>query len=136
MSPKSREDAASLTPRRVLIRVGRHAIRAELLGTPTADRIWAALPLHSTAVTWGRAIHFEIPVETGHERGARVLAEPGDVGFWCEEDRVIIVFGATPISRPGELRLPRPCNIWAKVLDDTSPLQTVVPGEKVAVTPL
>lgn len=50
-------------PRRVLIRAGRISLRAEL--SATADRIWAALPFHSTAETWGQAVQFETPVETG-----------------------------------------------------------------------
>lgn len=121
-------------PRRVLIKAGRIAIRAELLATPTADRIWAALPIVSTAETWGQAIHFETPIETGRERGARMLAKPGDVCFWVEDDRVLIAFGPTPISRPGEIRLPRPCNIWANALDDVTLLKDVTPGEKVSLT--
>jgi hypothetical protein len=120
--------------RRVVIEAGRAAIRAELLATPTADRIWAALPIFSTAETWGRAVHFETPVESGRERGARTLASPGDICFWVEDDRVLIVFGPTPISRPGEMRLPRPCNVWAKALDDVTLLKDVAPGEKVSVT--
>lgn len=121
-------------PRRVLIKVGRVAVRAELADTPTADRIWAALPIFSTAETWGQSIHFETPVETGRDRTARTLASAGDICFWVEDDRILIAFGATPISRPGEMRLPRPCNVWAKALGDVTPLKDVAPGEKVSVT--
>lgn len=121
-------------PRRILIKAGRIVIRAELLPTPTADRIWAALPLHSTAETWGAAIHFETPLETGRERGARTLARAGEICFWIEQDRVLIAFGPTPISRPGEIRLPSPCNVWANALGDVTLLNRVAPGEKVSVT--
>lgn len=135
-SPPSRKAIATggMAPRRVLIRAGRVAIHAELLATATAERIWAALPIYSTAETWGEAIHFETPVETGREKGARAIAQPGDIAFWCEEDRVMIAFGKTPIARAGEPRLPRPANIWARALDDTSLLKSVRPGEKVSVT--
>jgi uncharacterized protein len=121
--------------RRILIRAGSAKFRAQLLDTPTADRVWQALPLHSTAETWGQAVHFETPIESGRERNARQIAAPGDICFWVEDDRIIIVFGPTPISRPGELRLPRPCNLWAQALDDVKVLKTVRPGEKVSVTP-
>jgi hypothetical protein len=110
------------------------SIRAELLDTPTAERIWAALPIYSTAETWGGAVHFETPVESGRERGAKALACAGEIAFWSEEDRVIIAFGPTPISKPGELRLPRSCNIWATALDDPTLLKAVTPGEKVSLT--
>jgi hypothetical protein len=129
-SPQARKDG----PRRILIKAGNVGIRAELLPTPTADRIWAALPLHSTVETWGSSLHFETPVETGRERGARMLAKAGEICFWVEQDRVMIVFGLTPISRPGEMRLPSPCNVWANALDDVSLLNVVAAGEKVSVT--
>ncbi len=125
------------TPRRVLIKAGRVSIRAELLDTATAARVWTALPLFSTAETWGTgAIHFETPVETGRERTARVNASAGDICYWIEEDRVIIAFGRTPISKAGEIRLPRPCNVWAKAMDDVASLSAVRPGEKVSLTAL
>lgn len=131
-APTGRPETAP--PRHVLIRAGRVSVRAELYATPTADRIWAALPLHSTAETWGQAIHFETPIETGRDRSARLLGTLGDICFWTEDDRVLIAFGPTPISRPGEIRLPRPCNVWAKALDDVTLLKDVTPGEKVSVT--
>ena len=121
-------------PRWVTIKAGRVSIRAELLETKTADRVWAQLPIYSTAETWGAAIHFETPVETGRDQTAKAIAAPGDICFWSEDDRVIIVFGATPIAQKGELRLPKPCNVWAKSPDDVTLLKKVTPGEKVSVT--
>ncbi len=134
--PRARDLPRSGTVRRVLIKAGRVSLRAELLDTPTAARIWTVLPLFSTAETWGGSIHFETPVETGRERTARVLASPSDIYFWSEEDRVLIPFGRTPISKAGEIRLPRPCNVWATALDDVAALSIVTPGEKVSMTPL
>jgi hypothetical protein len=134
-SAKAREPLSGPRERRILITAGRIKIRAHLLDTATADRIWRALPLYSTAETWGQSLHFETPVESGRERNARTIAAAGDICFWVEDDRVIIAFGPTPISRPGELRLPRPCNLWARALDDVRVLKAVRPGEKVSVTP-
>ena len=73
-----------------------------------------AAPLFAPAETWGESIHFEIPVETGRDRTARVNGLAGELYFWSEDDRVIFAFGPTPISRPNEMRLPRPCNVWAR----------------------
>lgn len=124
----------AIAPRRtVVIRAGRVAVRAELAATPTADRIWAALPIFSTAETWGASLHFEIPVESGRDRTARTTARIGDVYFWSGEERILIVFGRTPISRAGEVRLPSPCNVWATAIDDVTPLKDIAPGEKVSV---
>jgi hypothetical protein len=121
--------------RRIVIGAGRVKVRAQLLDTPTADRLWQALPLHSTAEPWGACIQFETHAESGRERNARQLAEPGEIYYWVENDRVVIPFGPTPISRPGEVRLPRPCNLWARALDDVGVLKAVRPGERVSVTP-
>jgi len=133
--PKQRHKGATKPADRCIeISAGNVTIRAQLLDTPTADRVWAALPLHSTVKTWGEAIHFETHVESGRERNARIVVEPGDICFWVEDDRIIIAFGRTPISRPNECRLPRPCNLWARAIDDVRVLKTVRPGEKVSVT--
>jgi len=129
-----RSKAPAPSQRRIAIKAGRVTIRADVLDTATADRVLAALPLHSTAETWGSAVHFEVPVETGRERGARINAAVGDICFWSEDDRIIIAFGPTPISRPGEMRLPRPCNVWAHAIDDVTLLKAVRPGEKVSVS--
>lgn len=121
-------------PRWVLITAGRVSIRAELLETKTADRIWAQLPIYSTVETWGASIHFETPVETGRDTTAKAISTRGDICFWTEDDRVIIVYGPTPIAKAAELRLPKPCNVWAKTRDDVSLLRSVTPGEKVSMT--
>jgi hypothetical protein len=133
--PKAKpRPSAAKAVRRVLIKAGRIAIRAELLDTQTAERIWSALPLYSTAERWGDSVHFETPVETGRERSARVNADLGDICYWSENDRILIAFGPTPISSPTVIRLPSPCNVWAKAIDDVALLKAVVPGEKVSVT--
>lgn len=109
------------------------AVRARLLATPTADRVWSTLPIYSTAETWGEAVHFETRVATGRETGARALVQPGEIALWSEEQRIIMAFGPTPLSRPGEIRLPLPCNVWAMALDDLSCLAEVRAGERAAV---
>jgi uncharacterized protein len=134
MGSKTRAPKRPDGPRWVTITVGRVSIQAQLLETKTADRVWAQLPIYSTAETWGAAIHFETPVETGRDATAKAVSAPGDICFWTEDDRVIIVYGATPIAKGSELRLPKPCNVWAKSRDDVSLLKNVTPGEKVSVT--
>jgi hypothetical protein len=117
----------------VAVDVGRVSLRIGLLATPSAERLWMALPLFSVAETWGDSIHFGLPVECGRERGARLNGEIGQVYYWGEDNRLIIPFGPTPISRPGEMRLPRPCNVLAVTEDDVRALRVVTPGEKVSL---
>ena len=120
-------------PRHVRLTVGRHTLTLELHATRTADLIWRALPLFSIAETWGESIHFDTPLKTGRERTARLNVEPGDVCFWSEDDRVVLAWGPTPISRPGEVRLMRPCNVWARAIEDPAVLAAVTPGAKVTL---
>ena len=122
--------------RRALLKAGRSTLELQLLDTVTAGLIWRALPLYSSAETWGESIHFECPVRAGRERTARLNVSAGDVCYWSEDDRVMVGWGPTPISRPNEIRLMRPCNIWAKVVGDASALDVVTPGEKVSLVRL
>lgn len=115
------------------LQAGRISLTLELLETTTAELVWRALPIYSIAETWGESIHFECPVRVGRERTARLNVQPGDVCFWSEDDRIMLGWGPTPISSPNEIRLMRPCNIWARVIGNPADLSAVTPGEKVAL---
>ncbi len=119
--------------RDILIRAGTVVIRARLLDTPTADRIWKALPIYAKARTWGSEIYFDAPVTSAAESNARDVVDPGEIAFWPEGDAIAIGFGPTPISRNGEIRLASACNIWAQALDDVRQLRVVHAGERVSV---
>lgn len=131
--PAGRSTRTATEMRIALLTVGRVKVRIELTDTATADLVWQALPLHSTAETWGATIHFETPLEAGRDRTARINAAIGEIYFWIENDRILIPFGPSPISRSNECRLPAPCNVFARALDDVKPLAKVTPGEKVSL---
>ncbi|MDX2289495.1 MAG: cyclophilin-like fold protein [Hyphomicrobiaceae bacterium] len=117
----------------MLIRAGAVAIRAELLETPTATRIWQALPIYAKARTWGEEVYFGVPVVEPTEADARDVVERGDIAFWPDGRAISIGYGPTPISRSGEIRLASPCNVWARALDDVRMLRAVRAGEDIAV---
>lgn len=119
--------------RDIVVSVRGIAIRARLASTATGDRLWAALPLHTTAETWGQSLLLEVPIESGRERGARLLGQIGEIYYKAADDRIVIVFGPTPISRQGEIRLPSPCNLLATTTDDVTALAAVTPGEKISI---
>ncbi len=120
--------------REILIRAGKVAIRARLLETPTAERIWAALPIHAQAKMWGQEVYFLAPVASDLEPEARDVVRAGEIAFWPDGNAIAIGFGPTPVSKKGEIRMASPCNIWAMALDDVSALKSVHAGEDIAVT--
>lgn len=119
--------------REILIRAGSVAIRARLLDTATAVRVWLALPIYGEARTWGCEVYFHVPFSSTPEAGAREVVEAGEIAFWPEGDAIAIGYGPTPISRDGEIRLAAPCNVWAVALDDVRQLKAVHAGEQIAV---
>jgi hypothetical protein len=120
--------------RHILIRAGKVTIRARLLATPTADRIWSALPMSGAAQTWGKEVYFRTPISHEIEPDARVVVNKGEIAFWPDGDAITIGFGATPISKRGEIRFTSKCNVWAIAIDDVDQLKHVYPGEQVSIT--
>jgi uncharacterized protein len=127
------QDAGADANRIVVITAGRCVVRAALLPTPNAGRLWEMLPLFSTIETWGDLIHAETPVKAGRERTAKINGRVGELYFWSEESRLMIPFGPTPISRANEIRLPCPCNVIGHALDDVGGLRALEPGEKLSI---
>lgn len=121
---------------RVRFDFGNVSLDAELLDTPTAKAIAAALPISATALTWGEEVYFEIPVEVAREPDARAVVTPGEIAYWPDGSAIAIGFGRTPISRGDETRLASPCNVWAKALGDVKALKSVRAGSKIKVAAL
>ena len=98
--------------RRIRFDFGTLTLDAELLDTPTARAVAAALPISSSALT----------------------CTPGEVAYWPDGHAIALGFGRTPISRGDETRLASPCNIFAKAIGNVKALAQVKAGAKVNVT--
>jgi uncharacterized protein len=109
-------------------------LEAELLDTPTAKAIAAALPTTSSALTWGEEVYFDVPVKVAREKEARAVITPGEIAYWPDGPAIAIGFGRTPISRGDETRLASPCNVFARTLGDVKELAAVKAGTKVKVS--
>jgi hypothetical protein len=118
---------------RIRFNFGMLTLDAELLDTPTAKAIAAALPITSSALTWGEEVYFDVPVEAKREANARAVVTPGEVAYWPEGPAIALGFGRTPISQGNETRLASPCNVFAKALGDVKTLAKVKAGTKVEV---
>ncbi|PKW08783.1 hypothetical protein SAMN05428944_4083 [Streptomyces sp. 1222.5] len=101
--------------------------------SPTTQALTKALPLTSTAHTWGKEVYFDTGVSVSRETDAREVVEPGTVAFWTDGDALALPYGPTPISRGAECRLASPCNVLGSVDGDAGVLATVRDGDPIRV---
>ena len=119
---------------RIAIRWGPHSLEAELRDTPTARALLAALPLESSANTWGEEVYFEVPVNARLEADARQVVDAGTVCFWVEGSSLALPFGPTPVSECGECRLVTAVNVLGRIVGDPRRLTSVRDGAAIRVS--
>ena len=118
---------------KISISIGTVALEAELLDTPTASRILAALPIEGSANVWGDEIYFDIPLSLGLEADARADVAVGDLAYWPAGPAFCIFFGPTPVSTDERPRAYSPVNIFGRVLGDAGRLKGTPSGAAVRI---
>ena len=61
---------------------GNLTVTATLNDSPTADALWAALPITGRVQTWGDEIYFSTPVQAEEAEDAQETVDKGAVAFW------------------------------------------------------
>ena len=117
--------------KRITISAGDVVMEAELNESPTAVKVWDALPIDGRASTWGDEIYFEIPVSAGQEPDARADVAVGELGYWPVGSAFCIFFGPTPVSTGAQPRAYSPVNILGRVLGDATRFRGVRSGAAV-----
>lgn len=120
--------------KKINISVGDVSVEAEMLDTPTANRILEALPFKSSANVWGDEIYFDIPLSLEPEPDARADVAVGDLAYWPAGPAFCIFFGPTPVSSGDQPRAYSPVNVFGRVLGDARQFKGVSSGAAVQVT--
>jgi hypothetical protein len=119
--------------KKIKIKAGNTEADARLNDSPTAQKIWEALPIEAKADTWGDEIYFSIPVKAPLEKTAQELVQVGDLGYWPSGNAFCIFFGPTPISRGNEVRPASAVNVIGRIAGDAKVFKKVLAGAKVRI---
>ncbi|WP_419996476.1 cyclophilin-like fold protein [Streptomyces boninensis] len=108
-------------------------LTATLADTPTSREVIAALPIESSANTWGDEVYFATPLDPALEPDARQVVPAGTVAFWTDGNALALPYGPTPISSGDEPKLASPCNVLGEIDGDPRDLSTVRSGDPIRV---
>jgi hypothetical protein len=119
------------TGRAIRITAGKVSAEAVLNDSPTASKIWEALPIEARGNTWGDEIYFSIPVKAEQEKEAREIVAVGELGYWPPGSAFCIFFGRTPASTDDRPRAASAVNIIGSVRGDAAAFKAVASGTRV-----
>jgi hypothetical protein len=106
---------------RILIEEADVELVAELNESSTAGALWDALPLESTAQTWGAEVYFSVPLSCPLD-DAQATVPSGALGYWPPGRAVCLFFGQQPVS---------PVNVIGVLEGDPAALGAVQEGQTV-----
>jgi hypothetical protein len=110
--------------KRIMIRAGSVEMLAELNESSTAGRVYGAIPIRSTARTWGEEVYFDAGVSIDEESPAAHVP-PGTVAYWPPGKAICVFFGQTPAS---------PVNVIGELKGNPRDFAKVAPADAVQVS--
>ena len=119
--------------RNIVITVGQTQLAATLNDSPTATKVWDALPIQAEASVWGDEVYFEIPVQAEQAPDARADVKIGTLGYWPVGHAFCIFYGPTPVSKDSQPRAYSPVNILGEVTGDATRLRGTRQGAIVRI---
>lgn len=119
--------------KKIVISTSKVTMEAELFDTPTARKIWDALPFDGIVNTWGDEVYFSIPVKTSLEANATDELPVGSLAYWVPGHAFCILFGRTPVSRSDLPCLANPGNHFGKLLGNPTAFRAVRDGETISL---
>lgn len=117
----------------ITITIENMSLQALLDDSPTAEKIYAALPIDGRANTWGKEIYFEIPVTLEPEPNARVEVDVGTLGYWPAGRAFCIFLGPTPVSTGDKPCAASPVNVFGSVIGDVKQPGVVKNGASIKI---
>lgn len=100
----------------------------------TAAKIAAALPVDSSANTWGEEVYFSFPIKTALAKDACDVVDPGTICYWVQGGCMALPFGPTPVSKGNECRLVTAVNIVGKLEGNPRVLAGIRDGDPITVS--
>ena len=121
-------DAAPATIELTIAGIPVHvALRTNPLGRPDPGGPAAILQSPKPGATASTS-KSQLPAAATEPHGS--MPKSAGLYYWAEDERLILVYGPTPISGRGEIRLPRPCNLIGRTSDDLAVIAQSPPGPK------
>ena len=104
-----------------------------LNNSPTAKSVYGALPVSTSANTWGEEVYFDLPVEAQLAPDAQQVVEPGTICYWVQGSSLALPYGPTPVSETNECRLITAVNVLGRLEGDPRVLATIASGDRITV---
>lgn len=114
---------------------GDTSLEIVLNDTETSKKIFASLPVESSANRWGDEIYFYIPVEAELEDPKEIL-DVGDIAYWPPGNAFCIFFGPTPASTSDNPQAASPVTVVGSLKDlgDIDLLRGLRSGNKISLS--